>query len=735
MEVGYSVANAPEKDEIFEEALLRISQNMSKSLKENPFEDEVVLRALAAFGVGSGWINLYQPESHNFYSLGREFLIESPRTPKQCRKLQAEHFDSEIERDASSSHGVALELYLIHTAIDLINKRNLKLQQNYNAQPRMPTPAKMLEILREELIRREEKRLAYQLNATTANRLLKRLHIAANGDEFKDKNVRKSFLRNLVETKTWDWIPFHIVFAEERLATIICYECLRALADSKITRPTSPQGARGVQPNLWGLIQEKYYFIKRIEIESWSLDCMKVVDAVNNLAKAFIRDRSIRADFLRRVRCAQGDFKVLLDEVFVAFNKYYVDGHLQMPEAFKKLDKESACRANAVKATGWKHLLIFPVIVDDRFQGCFLGEFLFERYQLAEFKACREKLRAMLQPLALAMLLPSKAERSVEPVKRAYEAARETLDKYQPGEIIGESDAIQKVVQSVEQVAPTLTKVLLTGKSGVGKNVVARAIHNRSPCADGPFIEVNCGQIAEDVLESELFGHEEGAFSGAISQRVGKFELADSGTIFLNEVGEMSPKLQLALLRVIETGEFERVGGMRTIKVDTRIIAATNKCLEDRIKTGEFRDDLFYRLNVFRIHIPPLRDRCEDIPLLVDYILAKLNVQKKLIVEGVSEDAMHALKAYHWPGNIRELENYLEFASVLTQGGIITKHVLPSAVKKAQNIPSRQTLRFEVKEMRKKQANEAMHKAGSKKAAAENLGITRPTFDKWLKGE
>ena len=238
-------------------------------------------------------------------------------------------------------------------------------------------------------------------------------------------------------------------------------------------------------------------------------------------------------------------------------------------------------------------------------------------------------------------------------------------------EIVGRSGALRSVLRKVKQVAPVETTVLLTGETGTGKELVARAIHAFSPRKDRPMIKVNCGAIPAGVVESELFGHERGAFTGALQRRIGRFELADKGTLFMDEAGELPLDTQVKLLRVLEEQEFERVGGGRSITVDVRLVAATNRDLENEVTEGRFRADLFYRLNVFPIHIPPLRDRPDDIPLLVRHFLA--HFQRKLAkpLRGVTTEAMRQLTEYSWPGNIRELQNVLERACVLARQPIV----------------------------------------------------------------
>ncbi len=236
------------------------------------------------------------------------------------------------------------------------------------------------------------------------------------------------------------------------------------------------------------------------------------------------------------------------------------------------------------------------------------------------------------------------------------------------GEIIGRSHALESVFFKVEQVAPQDATVLLLGETGTGKGVVARSIHSRSRRKDLPMITVNCSALPANLIESELFGREKGAFTGSHDRQIGRFELADHSTLFLDEIGEMPMELQAKLLRVIQDGEFERLGGPRTIKVNVRIIASTNRNLEEEIRKGRFREDLFYRLNVFPITIPPLRQRQEDIPLLVNYFVAKFNKKTGKKIESVSKETLNTLRDYSWPGNVRELESIIERAVITSQG-------------------------------------------------------------------
>jgi Nif-specific regulatory protein len=252
------------------------------------------------------------------------------------------------------------------------------------------------------------------------------------------------------------------------------------------------------------------------------------------------------------------------------------------------------------------------------------------------------------------------------------------VKNYRFENIIGHSEPMLKVFDIIRQVAKWHTTVLIRGESGTGKEVVASAIHFNSTCANGPFLKLNCAALPDTLLESELFGHEKGAFSGAIGQRKGRFELADNGTLFLDEVGEISASFQAKLLRVLQEGEFERVGGVRTLKVNVRIIAATNRNLEQDVANGSFREDLYYRLNVMPINMPPLRERIEDVPELATFLLNRISKQQGGRPLDIKESALRIMMKHHWPGNVRELENRLERAAIMSSDGIIDRDVIIS---------------------------------------------------------
>ncbi len=322
---------------------------------------------------------------------------------------------------------------------------------------------------------------------------------------------------------------------------------------------------------------------------------------------------------------------------------------------------------------------------------------------------------------------------------------RAVRDQYRLEQLVGVSEPMQQVLEFVQKVADSDSTVMIQGESGTGKELVARMLHFNSLRRDRPLVPVNCGAIPENLLESELFGHEKGAFTGATHARMGRFELAHGGTIFLDEIGELSLSLQVKLLRVLQEREFERVGGNRTIHVDVRIIAATNQDLETMVEERRFRQDLFYRLNVIPIVIPPLRERRTDIPLLIDHFLTRFNQSKHTEVVGLDDEALRLLTEYDWPGNIRELENMMERLAVLKKQGILSSEDLPQKISRKSIIPElkEQFIRLsedgihlsrEVEQYEKHLIMEALKKANGVTArAAQLLHLNRTTLVEKLK--
>jgi len=279
----------------------------------------------------------------------------------------------------------------------------------------------------------------------------------------------------------------------------------------------------------------------------------------------------------------------------------------------------------------------------------------------------------VLKPFSLEeMKLIVRKELAVHQLQEENRSLREALgQRYEFKNIVARSPKMQEVLATVERVAPTNSTVLLGGESGVGKDMIARAIHQHSRRASGPFIKINCTAIPENLLESELFGYEKGAFTGAVSSKPGKFELADKGTIFLDEIGDVPGNIQAKLLRVLQDREFERLGGTKTLKVDVRVVAATNQDLRAALEQGSFREDLYYRLNVVPINIPPLRERREDIPYLLDRFIARFARESGKPMRSITPAAQKVLMEFHWPGNVRELENIIERAVALSSGDVI----------------------------------------------------------------
>jgi two-component system NtrC family response regulator len=351
------------------------------------------------------------------------------------------------------------------------------------------------------------------------------------------------------------------------------------------------------------------------------------------------------------------------------------------------------------------------------------------------------------------ILKPFENERLVMYAHKALELQRlvrdnrrlqdEVESQYSFDNIIGKSQPMQNVFKTIRKVGPTAATVLIEGESGTGKELVAKSIHFNSPRRNQSIITVNCAALAESLLESELFGHEKGAFTGAIARKKGRFELADGGTVFLDEIGELSPNLQVKLLRVLQEKTIERVGGTAPIRVDNRIIAATNRSLKDEIQKGRFREDLFYRLNVVKIELPPLKQRPEDIRLLIAHFISKYSSVRppETVMPKIDPEVERAFYAYHWPGNVRELENIIERVMVLCSGPTITMDDLPNEFRDNLHntlhldaIPADAQLYDTLAMVEKKMIERAMHIAGNVQTrAAEILGIGKSGLNQKLK--
>jgi len=340
----------------------------------------------------------------------------------------------------------------------------------------------------------------------------------------------------------------------------------------------------------------------------------------------------------------------------------------------------------------------------------------------------RKKLDEDVKLLSIIGSMIAGAVKIRRKVDEEKDRLREELTiKFKPDNIIGTSTAMTEVYDLVKQVAKSDATVLIRGESGTGKELIAHAIHKNSLRSDKPFIKVNCAALPESIIESELFGHEKGAFTNAVNKRIGRFELANNGTIFLDEIGDLTPSTQVKLLRVLQEKEFERVGGSVTISTNVRIIAATNRPLEKLMAENQFREDLYYRLNVFPIHIPPLRDRRSDIMLLADYFTEKYSRTAGKQIKRISTPAIELLMSYHWPGNVRELENCIERAVLLSEDGVIHGHHLPPSLQSAESTDTNlhETLETAVAKLEKELILDALKSSrGNMAKAARTLGIT-----------
>jgi Nif-specific regulatory protein len=374
--------------------------------------------------------------------------------------------------------------------------------------------------------------------------------------------------------------------------------------------------------------------------------------------------------------------------------------------------------------------LCVPIKLGNEVIGALSADRLFK--EPVSFEEDIRVLSILASMIARAVRLRRFAEEEREGlVEENIRLQEELKDRFRPDNIVGNSRPMQEVYDLIARVCNSDTTVFLRGESGAGKELVAHAIHYNSPRASKPFVKVNCAALPENILESELFGHEKGSFTGAHMQRKGRFELAEGGTIFLDEIADLTPGMQIRLLRVLQEREFERVGGTETIKADVRVIAATNRNIEDLIERGSFRRDLYYRFNVFPIHIPPLRDRKTDILLLADYFVEKYSKKNNKAIKRISTPAIDMLMAYHWPGNVRELENCIERAVLMSSDDVIHGHHLPPTLQTAEasGTTIRGTLEEKLDNLERELIIEALKSSrGNRAKAARTLRLTERTM-------
>jgi len=390
---------------------------------------------------------------------------------------------------------------------------------------------------------------------------------------------------------------------------------------------------------------------------------------------------------------------------------------------FIKNDKEKMVFLPDVYGVSEK-IVVFPL----RHEGQFMGAMLI---------ACPGECNCVTKDLDIIEIILAQSTGAIRRAIAHEEEIRELRTRIEKssgfGDLIGKDPQMQFIYKLIEDVAPTDATVLIQGESGTGKELVARAIHNNSLRKDEPFIVINCSAYPTTLLESELFGHEKGAFSGAVRQKAGRFEQADGGTVFLDEIGEISSTAQIKLLRILQSQKFERVGGEKTLTVNTRILAATNKDLQQEVKRGNFREDLFYRLNVIPIQVPPLRNRRNDIPLLARHFLQKFAEEQNKEVKRFSSEAMRLLLDYSWSGNVRELENSIEHAVVLTKGNKVDITELPNTIRESTPATSDENHGTIVENEKKLLQDALVECSWNKKKAALKLGISRSTLYEKIK--
>jgi DNA-binding NtrC family response regulator len=439
-----------------------------------------------------------------------------------------------------------------------------------------------------------------------------------------------------------DILGADILIVDDQEANVILLEQL--LDDAGYTSVASTMSPQEV----CALHRKNHYDLILLDLQMPDMDGFQVMEGLKAIdTDGYLPVLVITAQPSHKLRALQDGAKDFISKPFDLLEvKTRIHNLLEVRLLYKKLENYSK---------------VLEQTVQER-----TGDLLKANAQLTQEVDERKKAEESLQGTYKEIKL-LKDRLQAENVYLQQEVDRE----YNFGEVIGQSKALAQVFLRVEQVAPMNATVLLMGETGTGKGVIARAIHGSSPRKDRSMITVNCSALPANLIESELFGREKGAFTGSNARQIGRFELADGGTIFLDEIGEMPLELQPKLLRVIQDGEFERLGSPRTIKTDVRIIAASNRNLEEEISNGRFREDLFYRLNVFPITVPPLRQRKDDIPLLVNHFVAKFNKKMGKKIESVSQETLELLREYHWPGNVRELESVMERAVIISRGAAL----------------------------------------------------------------
>ena len=421
-----------------------------------------------------------------------------------------------------------------------------------------------------------------------------------------------------------------------------------------------------------------------------------------------------------------------------ATRRPYVCGDVAMQKRFPEEDQ--------LLAIGVRSYVRLPLFIHDRL----VGAMIFSRFTLRPFSDDEAALlEAVARPIAMAVsnsLAFEEIRRLKDELQAENLVLREEIDQESMfEEIVGSSQSLRAVLARVERVASTDSTVLVTGETGTGKELIARAIHRRSPRSARALVKVNCAALPDALIASELFGHERGAFTGALAQRIGRFELASHGSIFLDEVGELPAEMQVALLRVLQEGEFERVGGTQTIRTHARVIAATNRDLAAAVASGRFREDLFYRLNVFPIEMPPLRRRRDDIPMLVEYFAARFSARLGRKLAAVDRETMRRLTDYPWPGNVRELQNVVERAAILADDGVLRVEDADLRVAGPRSAPQTTTgertastgsasgLRDNEKQLIESALAECRGQVSGMRGAAAKLGIPSTTLESMIK--